>query len=171
MITCAVFCLTFYLPNRLQDYQGFQWGICPSFSKDNSKSRTKIMRSLLHLNYLFAICSLTSSCGWSDYFCQWRLLKHPWFFDETVSSKTMTTIAISNLNWENHHLLIVSVNRCHISMQRDVKIPTRVNDSIIPGNNCADWCCLHVHSKSPETMNQLQTIENNARSCPQNNEH
>ncbi len=56
-----------YVLNRLRGYQGSQWGICPSFSKDNSKLRTKIMRSLLYLNlrddyfYCQAIDTLLSS--------------------------------------------------------------------------------------------------------------
>ena len=44
---------------RLRDYHGSQWGICLSFSQDNSKLRTKIMRSLLYLNYLIAITDIT----------------------------------------------------------------------------------------------------------------
>ncbi len=52
-----------YVPNRLR---GSQWGIYPSFSEDNSKLRTKIMRSLLYLNYrswlLFNSLSQATQC-------------------------------------------------------------------------------------------------------------
>ncbi len=39
-----------YVPNKLRDY--------PSFSEDKSKLRTKIIRSLLYLNYLIAITDI-----------------------------------------------------------------------------------------------------------------
>ena len=65
-----------YVPNRLRGYWGSQWGIGLSFSEDNSKLRSEIMRSLLYLNYLIIICLLTPPCSLSDYFGPWRLLKH-----------------------------------------------------------------------------------------------
>ncbi len=49
------------VPNRRRD--GLSWFSmrnCPSFSEDNSKLRTKIMRSLLYLNYLIVITDIAS---------------------------------------------------------------------------------------------------------------
>ncbi len=72
------------------------------------------------------------------------------FHNFVVKSESVCVFAKFVL-WQQNNSLIVSIHRCHISMNGEVKRSTRVEDRFIPGNNCilADvvLVCIHSHQK------------------------